>query len=119
MDLLPVGGAQPQKLPVDQFPEGLFDGPAGKKPHAAGGGGAEKTHRNPAGGDSGSLNKLPGTGCSAMQVLKEPGDGAHHGNIGCQGEPLAEHISGNVFFAFFDCADQSFVDHHNIPRNFS
>ena len=50
-----------------------------------------------------------------IQIPEHHSDGSHHGDIGCQGYPLADHIPGNILFTFFDCTNQSFVDHHKYP----
>ena len=52
------------------------------------------------------------TAVGEEMLLHLVGAGAHHGDVGYQGDPLADHISGNIRFTFFDCVNQSLVDHH-------
>lgn len=39
------------------------------------------------------------------------GDGPHQENVCYQGNPLKKDVPRNIFFTFFDYANQSFIDH--------
>ena len=94
------------------FPECLFYSPGAQIPQPAGHNGTCKPDGYCSCCHSGGDSNLRAVGTAFKQVPEHPGDGAHHCDVGCQGDPLADHISGNIRFTFFDCVNQSLVDHH-------
>ena len=79
-------------------------------PHPAGSHGTQIPDKERRGRDQGRQTRV---GIRTLEEIAEhPGNGRHHGDIRRQGDPLAEHIPGDVFPAFRDCVDQSPVDHH-------
>ena len=114
--LLPVGAAQPQELPINHLPQGFLHRLGGQEAHPAGRSGAGIPHRNRCHANGSRHGRLPAPGCPMVQSLKQQSNRRHHHNVGAQRNPLEEYVPGNVFLAFFDCANQSFVHHHRHPR---
>ena len=108
--------AQPQKYPIDQFPQRLFNCFGGEISHPAGCSGADKAHDDRNCGDYSGGGDLSALGTTFIEALQQVRDGSHHGDIGRQGDPLAEYIAGNILFTFLDRTDQSFVNHHRGNR---
>ena len=114
VDLLLIGGAQPEQFAVDLFPQGLFHRFAGQVAHAAGQGGADKPHGQGCRPHRSQGSQAAGFHGVLPQPRQQTGYRRHQDNIGQQCQPLAEHVGCNVLFAVGHSADQPLVDHHAV-----
>ena len=116
--LLLIGGAEPQHLLVDQAPQGFLDGLGGKIAHPAGHSSAKIPHGHRRCRRQQRQPNVFFAGRIFEQRRQQPRNAVHHDDVGCQRKPLKCHVSGNVFFAFANGSDQSFVDHHGCFLRF-